>query len=241
MPQRYREWLERYPPRSEVLGSPSNMSWYPDHSLLSAADLKSGYKPAMALALAYEPPPMMTTNRPVTTGSAERLIRKTHLARELGVSHAAISKACRDGRLTPALRQHNGHEVLAYGPARRLWAQCRPEPLPQALPELVEPDLPELAAAIAEGLPPIAESRARRMHYLAERDRIELQQLKGELVSAAEVREAAFKQGREVRDALMALPSRLASPLAVMTDPREVHQLLSEAIRVELTRLAGPR
>lgn len=207
-------------------------------ALLSAADLKTGYKPAMALALAYEPPPMMTSNRPVTTGSAERLIRKAHLARELGVSHAAISKACRDGRLTPALRQHNGHEVLAYRHARRLWAQCRPEPLPQALQDLVEPDLPELAAAIAEGLPPIAESRARRMHWMAERERIELQQLKGELVSAAEVREAAFKRGREARDALMALPSRLAAPLAVMTDPREVHQLLSEAIRVELTRLA---
>jgi len=172
----------------------------------------------------------------------EQLVTKSEFARRAGVSAAAISRACADGRLTPALREHNGREVLAAGHAARLWRMGRREPSP--LPELESleleplPPLPELTQAIAEGLPPIAESRARRMYYLAERERIELQQLQGELVSAAEVREAAFKQGREVRDALMALPARLAPPLAVMTDPREVHQLLSEAIRVELTRLA---
>lgn len=174
----------------------------------------------------------MTSNRPVSTGSAERLIRKAHLARELGVSHAAISRACKDGRLSPALRQHNGHEVLAYGHARRLWAQCRPEPLPQALPEL--------AAAIAEGLPPIAESRARRMYYLSELERIEVEMMQSELVSAADVELARLQCSARVRAALAEWVDRVVPQVVELTDPRQIHLLLRESLITTLRDLAGP-
>ena len=178
--------------------------------------------------------------------SAERLIRKAHLAKELGVSHAAISRAIRDGRLTPALRQHNGHEVLARAAALRLWAQCRREPLPQVLPELMEPpglsplpELPELAAAIAAGLPPLHESRARRAHYAAELARLEVERLQAELVPAAQVEVERLQCAASVKAALASWAERLAPQVAAANDPREIHRLLSETLRVELMRLAG--
>jgi hypothetical protein len=183
-------------------------------------------------------------NRPVTTADTaapEQLIRKSEFARLVGVSHAAISKAIRDGRLTPALRQHNGHEVLARAAALRLWAQCRREPLPQVLPDLVEPlslsplpELPELAAAIAAGLPPLHESRARREHYASELARLEV-----ELVPAAQVEVERRQCAATVKAALASWAERLAPQVAAANDPREIHRLLSETLRVELMRLAG--
>ena len=162
----------------------------------------------------------------------------------MGVSHAAISKAIRDGRLTPALRvAPDGREVLAYGHARRLWAQCHREPPPQALPELPGlsplPELPELAAAIAEGLPPLHESRARLEHYRAELLRLEVEAMAADLVPAAEVRASAIAEAARARAVLMELPDLLAPQLAACNDPRQCHRLMSETFRATLMRLAG--
>jgi hypothetical protein len=187
-------------------------------------------------------------NRPVTTADtaapAERLIRKSEFARLVGVSHPAISKACRDGRLTPALRvAPDGREVLAYGHARRLWAQCHREPLPQVLPELPGlsplPELPELAAAIAEGLPPLHESRARRAHYEATLEGMRVEAMRAALIPAAEVRASAIAEAARARAVLMELPDLLAPQLAACNDPRQCHRLMSETFRTTLMRLAG--
>jgi hypothetical protein len=187
-------------------------------------------------------------NRPVTTADtappSERLIRKSEFAQLVGVSHAAISKAIRDGRLTPALRvAPDGREVLAYGHARRLWAQCHREPLPHVLPELPGlsplPELPELAAAIAEGLPPLHESRARREHYRAELLRLEVEAMAADLVPAAEVRASAIAEAARARAVLMELPDLLAPQLAACADARECHRLMTETFRTTLLRLAG--
>lgn len=180
----------------------------------------------------------MPMNRPVTAADsaapAERLIRKAHLAKELGVSHAAISKAIRDGRLTPALRlAPDGREVLAYGHARRLWAQCRREPLPQ------EPGPLQPSAPAAEGLPPWRESRARRAHYQAELMRLEVERLRADLVPAARVEVERRQCAATVKAALMALPALLAPQLAATNDPRQCHQLMAETFRTTLMRLAG--
>jgi hypothetical protein len=127
-----------------------------------------------------------------------------------------------------------------------LWAQCRREPLPQVLPDLVEPlslsplpELPELAAAIAAGLPPLHESRARREHYQAELARLELERLQAALVPAAQVEVERRQCAASVRAALASWAERLAPQVAAANDPREIHRLLSETLRVELMRLAG--
>lgn len=179
------------------------------------------------------------------TEPPERLIRKADFARLVGVSHPAISKAVRDGRLTPALRMHNGREVLALRHARQLWQQCRREPPPLAPEELESleehrPTGPLAGAQSLEDLPPLHASRARREHYRAERLRLEVEALKAQLVPAREVEEEAARVAAEVRSGLAALADRLAPQVAAAKDVRSVHLLLSEGIRCELMRLADP-
>lgn len=179
------------------------------------------------------------------TEPPERLIRKADFARLVGVSHAAISKALRDGRLTPALRMHNGREVLAHRHARQLWQQCRREPPTLGAEELNDLEVPqppsELAGAQSlEELPPLHASRARREHYRAERLRLEVEAMKAQLVPAREVEEEAARVAAEVRSGFAALVDRLAPQVAAAKDVRSVHLLLSEGIRCELRRLAGP-
>ena len=92
----------------------------------------------------------------------------------------------------------------------------------------------EIESLPDDEIPGFNESRTRREHYLAEKVRLEVQTLQGELVSAADVKAAAFKKGRAVRDSIMAIPDRLAAQLAGTTDTRLCHQLLTEELRVAL-------
>lgn len=179
------------------------------------------------------------------TEPPERLIRKSGFARLVGVSHPAISKAVRDGRLTPALRMHNGVEVLALRHARQLWQQCRREPPPLAPEELNNLEVLPAgrgrgSAQSLEELPPLHTSRARLEHYRAERLRLEVEALKAQLVPAREVEEEAARVAAEVRAGFAALVDRLAPQVAAAKDVRSAHLLLSEGIRCELMRLAGP-
>ena len=101
------------------------------------------------------------------------------------------------------------------------------------------PELPELAAAIAAGLPPLHESRARHEHYKAELVRLEVERLQAELVPAAQVEVERRQCATNVKAALASWAERLAPQVAAANDPREIHRLLSETLRVELMRLAG--
>ncbi|MGA1228905.1 MAG: isocitrate lyase, partial [Burkholderiaceae bacterium] len=74
---------------------------------------------------------------------------------------------------------------LAYGYARRLWAQCRREPLPQ-VPGLLQPPAPA-----ADGRPPWRESRARRAHYEATLEGMRVEALRSSLIPAAAVKAQA--------------------------------------------------
>lgn len=60
----------------------------------------------------------------------------------------------------------------------------------------------------------------------------------GKLVEADEVRIAAFRKARVVRDGLLNLPERLSALLAVETDASKVHELLTREIRQVLTELS---
>ena len=72
----------------------------------------------------------------------------------------------------------------------------------------------------------------------AERERIELQQLKGELVSTAEVKAEAFNVARVLRDNMLAIPDRVIPTLASMSDLRAMHQYLTEEIRTAIRSIS---
>lgn len=73
----------------------------------------------------------------------------------------------------------------------------------------------------------------------ARRAQVELDRLLGNLVNANDVQREYFAAARAVRDALLALPDRLATTLAVEADPRRVHELLSAEIEQTLNGLAA--
>jgi hypothetical protein len=114
------------------------------------------------------------------------------------------------------------------------------EPTDAPAPVKVSPaDLKRQIAALPDDeIPGFNESRTRREHYLAEKVRLEVQTLQAELVPAAEVKAAAFKLARGVRDSIMAIPDRLAAQLAGTTDARQCHTLLTEELRIALRGLA---
>jgi len=119
----------------------------------------------------------------------------------------------------------------------------RPDPVePSAEPPSHRPrpaELKQLIDALPEDqIPDLNESRARHEHYKAEKARLEALQGRGELVPAEEVKAAAFKMARGVRDSIMAIPDRLAAQLAGTTDARQCHTLLTEELRVALRSLA---
>jgi hypothetical protein len=60
----------------------------------------------------------------------------------------------------------------------------------------------------------------------------------GKLVSADEVRIAAFRRARIVRDGMLNLPDRLAAVLAAEHDAIKVHTLLTTEIRTVLVELS---
>jgi hypothetical protein len=60
----------------------------------------------------------------------------------------------------------------------------------------------------------------------------------GQTVSADEVKAAAFRKARIVRDGLLNLPDRLAALLAAETDAGTIHTLLTSEIRTILDNLS---
>jgi hypothetical protein len=60
---------------------------------------------------------------------------------------------------------------------------------------------------------------------------MELKKSLGELVLVDEVRDAAFKEGRMLRDAIMAVPDRLAPVIAAENDPAKCRAMIAKELR----------
>lgn len=83
------------------------------------------------------------------------------------------------------------------------------------------------------------ESRSKREHYLAKQAELEYLKDIGELVSAREVREVAFRRYRTLRDKLLNIPERVASVIAAERDPARCHKILTDEIKRVLNELAA--
>ena len=184
------------------------------------------------------------------------LITFSEMAILKGCSPAAVTYAVKHGRISDAVVEKEGKRWLNRDLALELWNKntkathnskvSRPDPIekkPKAAALKTKPkdsELRELIESLPEDqIPDLNESRARREHYQAEKAKLEALQGRGELVSAADVKAAAFKKARTVRDSMLAIPDRVIPTLISMTDTRAAHQLLTEEIRTALRSLAG--
>jgi len=158
-----------------------------------------------------------------------------------GTSHVAVLKAIESGRLTePAVRKVDGRWHIDATLADQQWADNTDHragfasPPPPTPPGPIDSRQPHPAG----GGPSLAEAKRARAVWQAERERIELQQLKGELISTAEVKAEAFNIARIVRDNMLAIPDRVIPTLASMKDMRAMHQYLTEEIRTAMRSIS---
>lgn len=164
------------------------------------------------------------------------IVTISDFARIKGCTVEAVSKAIKAGRLKDAVIRGMGrYPKLDADIAEREWAQ-NTRPRTHDIDDRPAPtDAVGDPAAIGASY---AESRAKREAYEAELARLKVQKELEQLVDADEVKRAAFRVARQVRDGLLNIPDRIAAELAAETDAFAVHRMLTDEIRKVLSDTA---
>lgn len=177
-------------------------------------------------------------------------------ARRVGVSLTAIQKGVKTGRVVaitdPATGKITGIDFASQGEA---WTanskhpQKRPHTIGGGRPrnDGEAPSAP--AAAKSKPKPPDAEStapksgmpladiqRARELVKL-QLDNLKLREAQGELVRVAVVKSDMARLAASVKSGLMNIPDRVASQIAGMTEPHEIHALITGEINNAIEQL----
>ena len=163
-------------------------------------------------------------------------------SRRRGVSHVAVLKAVRAGRIP---QEADG--TIDPVKADAAW-DAQTDPARRAAPASL-PLKPAAAVSAAAPLqreaPPTAGAnfaQARTMHEVAkaQRARIQVQRLKDEVIDRALALALVFKLARQERDAWVTWPARVAGQMAaeVGIDPHLMQVLLETHVRAHLNELA---
>lgn len=189
--------------------------------------------------------------------AADGSVNLSEYARQRGVSHEAVRKAVKVGRLARSVVWSSaGKPRLIPSIADEEWdsntdssQQRRPVPVPPASelppptprvrplkprPETSEPEPepePEAAAAPEPRTGTFQQARTLREAYMARLAKLEFDEKSGLLVRADAVKNEAFKVARTVRDNMLNIPDRIAAELANETNQFKVHQRLTQEIR----------
>jgi hypothetical protein len=177
-------------------------------------------------------------------------------ARRRGVSHVAVLKAVRAGRIP---QEADG--TIDPAKADAAWdAQTDPtrrtSPVPPPSAAVPVPARPQPVEAPPSPAPPprdtptsptlattganFAQARAAHEVAKAQRARIQVQRLKDEVIDRAQALALVFKLARQERDAWVTWPARVAGQMAaeVGIDPHTMQVLLETHVRAHLNELA---
>lgn len=190
------------------------------------------------------------------------LVTFSKFAEIKGVSPAAVSIAVKS-RIKDAIVERAGKRMLDRDKALELWDRntkrngservsvaAKQRDRKPIAPTTDPPPLAQVPAATGEQLktlimglpedqiPGLDVSRERKEHYNAEIARLQALKEREELVPTADVKRMASTLGRQIRDNILSIPSRVAPLLAAAQDSGEVHRLLSEELRTALRVLA---
>ena len=180
-------------------------------------------------------------------------------ARRRGVSHVAVMKAIRAGRLTP---EPDGTLDPAKADAQwdaRTDPARRPEPpedepaQADETPRTSDPDKPGDVAAAArpaattepapQGAATFTQARTAHEIAKAQRARIQVQRLREEVVDRAQATSEVFRLARRERDAWVNWPARVAALMAAELglDAHVMQKVLEAHVRDHLNELAEIR
>lgn len=205
-----------------------------------------------------------TGNLPTATGNLPsgnppqrapgRLLGARAYARARGCSHTAVLKAIQSGRLARAIKPGpRGHPLIDEELANQAWEETTNPAQQREKHRAATPrDLPPAPPGQANlfGLPdndPRGEPEERLTHARAQAVRtalqakllqLELDEKRGRLVDRERVGSEVFAACRAARDAIEALPDRLAGSLANRS-AREVRDQLTAELAAALAALAG--
>lgn len=190
----------------------------------------------------------MATNAPIP----EEMTRADY-ARYRGVRKSYITQLAHEGRLVftadgkrVRVRESDQRIQASRDPSkegvRERFAEQRSESLARELAleqpagETRRPDEAASPAGAATSAPTpepdsLMDVRRELITEQAASARLKRLELEGRLVDRAEVTRAVFEKARVARNALLALPDRLATPLAAETSPAKVYDLLVAEFR----------
>ena len=169
-------------------------------------------------------------------------------ARQRGVSHVAVLKAVKQGRIvleadgTVDAAKTDASWERSSDPARRKLVADKLRPVPEAAVGSVRETLKE------QGLPAsgnLTFVQARTAHEIAKAHlaRLRLQERRGELVDRASAAALVFRLAREERDAWINWPARVAALMAAELgiEAHPMQKVLEAHVRAQLAELAEVR
>ena len=169
-------------------------------------------------------------------------------ARHRGVSLGAVQKALRAGRISA-----NEEKKIDSAVADRDWAiNTDASRIAVSAIEVARPraqkEISFAATAGEEADKPAAEeltgsdnnasryreSRASREFYVAAKQKLEYEQLLGQLINVDEAKRIAFTSFRAIRDSVLNVAARIKDQLAAETDPHVCEELLERELSAAL-------
>jgi hypothetical protein len=191
--------------------------------------------------------------------------------RRRGVSHTAVVKAVKTGRLTKCLVRRGRRILVDPVKADSEWAD-NTDPAMALEPEaraggvepgtapanagkkkqagLYGPELDQVAEDLGARKPGseakttgagtgLSEVRRQHLGIQTRLAQLDLDERNGELVRSNEVRAQAFKMARDVRNAMLLIPNRVAPLVATETDAHAIRQILTLEITNALEAMSA--
>ncbi len=159
-------------------------------------------------------------------------------ARHRGVSHVAVLKAIKSGRI-----EKEADGTIDAGKADAAWSRNTNKA--QQRQRQTEASIAAHGAAenhvgpaIVNSGPSYAQSRAVKEAYLARLAKLSYEEKSGSLIKIDAVKVSWFNILRVLRDRVLNLPDRLAPIVAAETDPKKIRDLLEEDLRLILNDAA---
>ena len=153
-------------------------------------------------------------------------------ARHRGVSHVAVLKALKAGRIA---KETDG--TIDPVKADALWNKNTSPAQQRKASKQPAVERPVETPAVSNG-PSYAQSRAIKEAYNARLAKLEYEEKSGILVRTDTVKVSWFNVLRVLRDRTLNLPDRLAPILAAEMDPKQVRELLDTELRQILNDVA---
>jgi hypothetical protein len=176
-----------------------------------------------------------------------RVASQRELARRLGVSHTALQKAQRAGRIAPEadgawdVEKVRARLAESSDPTRKTATLAAPKAAPVAVPIASRPAVPVPPIAAPDPLPRATgstfhDARTANEVLKAQERRLRLDERNGKLVDKARALLLVHRLAKEERDAILAWPARVAAEMAAElgVDAHRLQTMMDTRLRQHL-------